>query len=132
MENHPRLTGEDNMVNDGAEANDGPQVAAPHDHLNEKAPHDPLNEKAIFDNLLYPDDNYDGDVYWADLGLMRRFNFVNRVNNAEAAKELGSIGRMMRLDPLSPISFYFRNYVIPGAGLGLEGYAPQHALDSYS
>jgi MFS family permease len=29
---------------------------------------------------------------------------------------------MMKADPLSPVSWYFRNAVLPGAGLGLEGY----------
>ena len=29
--------------------------------------------------------------------------------------------RMMARDPLSPVSYYFKNFVIPGAGLLLEG-----------
>src|ERR1700749_4773513 len=29
---------------------------------------------------------------------------------------------MNKVDPLIPVSYYFRNMVIPGMGLGLEGY----------
>jgi hypothetical protein len=29
----------------------------------------------------------------------------------------------MKKDPLSPVGWYFRNAIIPDAGLGLEGYA---------
>ena len=41
----------------------------------------------------------------------------------EAKRELGLIGDMIKKDPLSPIGYYFKNMVLPGAGLGLEGYA---------
>jgi hypothetical protein len=76
----------------------------------------------IFRNIVYPDDSYDADgTYWADMGYARRVGFVGRTDANEALKELRQIGKMMKKDPLSPISFYFRNYVIPGAGLGLEG-----------
>ncbi|KAI9825257.1 MAG: hypothetical protein M1832_001291 [Thelocarpon impressellum] len=85
--------------------------------------HEQHAQKAIFDPLLLPDDSYNEDgVYWADLPLWKRFTFVNRINNAEALRELRHIGGMVKNDPLSPISAYFREYVIPGAGLGLEGY----------
>ena len=81
------------------------------------------NEKQIFDYLLKPDDSYTRDgVYWADLNIAKRIAFVTSVDNDEAKKELSQIGRMIKKDPLSPISFYFRNMVLPGAGLGLEGY----------
>lgn len=77
----------------------------------------------IFQYLTHPEDIYTPEgVYWADLPLRQRIAFVNQVNNAEAKKELKSIGAMMKKDPLSPISWYFRNAVLPGAGLGLEGY----------
>ncbi|KAI9806709.1 MAG: hypothetical protein M1825_006166 [Sarcosagium campestre] len=92
-------------------------------------PRDPIltqdhhNEKAIFDHLLRPDDSYDENgTYWADMGLAKRFSFVTRVDGAEAKRELSIIGKMTKKDPLSPLGAYFRNYVIPGAGLGLEGY----------
>lgn len=84
--------------------------------------HNPENEKAIFEYLIFPDDLYENGVYWADLPLGKRISFVNRVNNAEAAKELKTIGSMVKKDPLSPVGWYFRNAVLPGAGLGLEGY----------
>lgn len=80
------------------------------------------NEASVFRSLLLPDDSYDDQGrYWADLPLGQRVKFINKVDNAEAKKELTAIGRMIKADPLSPVSFYFRNMVIPGAGLLLEG-----------
>lgn len=85
--------------------------------------HTAENEKAIFAYLLRPDDSYTAEgVYWADLPLAKRLAFNARVDHEEAVKELSAIGRMMKKDPLSPIGWYFRNAVLPGAGLGLEGY----------
>jgi hypothetical protein len=84
--------------------------------------HTAENEEAIFAYLLAPDDTYTAEgVYWADLPLGKRLSFIASVDNAEARKELGAIGRMMKKDPLSPLGWYFRNAVLPGAGLGLEG-----------
>lgn len=86
-----------------------------------------LNEAGVFQALLKPDDSYDENgVYWADMGIMQRAKFVTKVDSAEAKKELNSIWQMVKRDPLSPVSFYFRNMVIPGAGLGLEGYVEIH------
>lgn len=103
-------------------------VSSPHgpetggDHAHYPTVHDPTNEKEIFQYLLHPDDSYDENgTYWADMGIMKRIGFVNKVNNQEAAKELGAIGTMAKKDPLSPVSWYFKNAVLPGAGLGLEG-----------
>ena len=80
-------------------------------------------ESSVFRQLLLPDDSYTEDgTYWADLPLMKKIAFVNKVNNEEARKELKSIGRMIKKDPLSPLGFYVRNMIIPGAGLLLEGY----------
>ncbi|KAK4560823.1 hypothetical protein LTR86_005403 [Recurvomyces mirabilis] len=80
-------------------------------------------ESSVFRSLLLPDDSYDANgTYWADMGIGRRIGFVTKVNNAEAAAELKSIGRMIKADPLSPFSYYARNMIIPGAGLLLEGY----------
>lgn len=80
------------------------------------------NERDIFNHLIMPDDSYTSEgVYWADLSLPKRLAFTSKVDNAEAARELKAIGRMMRKDPLSPIGWYMRNAVIPGAGLLLEG-----------
>jgi len=81
------------------------------------------HERAIFAYLTHPDDCYTADgTYWADLPLGKRIAFVNKSQNEEAARELKSIGKMVKEDPLSPLSWYFRNAVLPGAGLGLEGY----------
>jgi hypothetical protein len=80
------------------------------------------NEASVFRSLLLPDDSYNEDgVYWADMPIGKRIAFVNKVDSAEAKKELKSIGSMMKADPLSPVSYYFRNMVIPGMGLLLEG-----------
>jgi hypothetical protein len=104
-------------------------VSAPHgpetgdEYASYPYTHNAENENAIFAYLLHPDDNYTPEgVYWADLPIGQRVAFVNRVNNAEALKELTSIGSMMKRDPLSPVAWYFKNAVLPGAGLGLEGY----------
>lgn len=80
------------------------------------------NEESVFKSLLQPDDMYDDHgTYWADMPILKRINFIRKVDDAEAKKELKSIGRMIKADPLSPVSFYFRNMVIPGMGLLLEG-----------
>lgn len=79
-------------------------------------------ESSVFRTLLLPDDSYDENgTYWADMGAAKRAAFVGKVDSSESAKELRSIGRMIKADPLSPVSFYFRNMVVPGAGLLLEG-----------
>ncbi|KAK7731005.1 hypothetical protein SLS53_008876 [Cytospora paraplurivora] len=83
----------------------------------------PEQERQIFNYLTHPDDSFTPEgVYWADLPLLKRISFVNSVNNAEAKKELATIGRMIKEDPLSPLRWYWHNAILPGAGLGLEGY----------
>ncbi|KAL8827473.1 MAG: hypothetical protein Q9191_003167 [Dirinaria sp. TL-2023a] len=95
----------------------------PNPEVDEPAHQMAANEKQIFDYLIKPDDIYDENgVYWADLPLLQQVRFVTAGDSKEAKKELSSIGRMMKKDPLSPVGWYFRNAVIPGAGLGLEGY----------
>lgn len=80
------------------------------------------NEKGVFDFLLRPDDSYDEHgTYWADLSFGKRVKFINKVDNAETKRELATVGRMFKKDPLSPVGAYFRNMVLPGAGLLLEG-----------
>ncbi|KKY21486.1 putative mfs phosphate transporter [Phaeomoniella chlamydospora] len=82
-----------------------------------------LNEKQIFDYLLRPDDSYtESGVYWADLPMLKRITFVSSYDAKEAGRELSTIWSMTKNDPLSPVAYYFRNMVLPGAGLGLEGY----------
>ncbi|KAF1999523.1 MFS phosphate transporter [Amniculicola lignicola CBS 123094] len=81
------------------------------------------DEHSVFHAILHPDDIYDADgTYWADLPMGKRIKFIGAVDKEEATKELKSIGSMIKKDPLSPIAFYFRNMVLPGAGLLLEGY----------
>lgn len=103
-------------------------VSVPHgpetgdDHVSYPYAHNAENEKAIFAYLLHPDDMYtDEGVYWADLPLGKRMKFVTKNEAEEARKEFTSFGRMFKKDPLSPVGWYFRNAVLPGAGLGLEG-----------
>ena len=80
------------------------------------------NEATIFRKILLPDDSYDENgTYWADMPIGQRISFINKVNNDESKKELQTIGQMIKKDPLSPVSYYFRNMVIPGMGLLLEG-----------
>lgn len=81
------------------------------------------NERAIFNHLILPEDSYNTEgVYWADMGLGKRIGFTSKVDSAETARELKTIGRMIRADPLSPVSWYAKNCILPGAGLLLEGY----------
>ncbi|KAA8573796.1 hypothetical protein EYC84_005352 [Monilinia fructicola] len=80
-------------------------------------------DEEIFNEFLYPDDIFTEDhVYWADLKLKDKISFITRTEGADAKEELKSIWAMMKVDPLSPVSWYFSNAVLPGAGLGLEGY----------
>ena len=80
-------------------------------------------ERRIFGHVTRPDDSYTPDgVYWADLPFMQRFRFVSKVDKDAAAEELRTCKAMVKEDPLSPLGWYFRHAVIPGAGLGLEGY----------
>src|SRR5436305_10203518 len=105
--------------------------AAPHDP-DMSGTHTPLrdvdldineNEKQIFDYLLKPDDSYNSEgIYWAGLPIPKRIRFVAALDGAETKRELSGVWHMMKKDPLSPIAYYLRNMVLPGAGLGLEGY----------
>lgn len=81
------------------------------------------NERQIFNQLLYPDDSYNEDgIYWADLPLIQKIKFVSSYDAKEGKREGGNIWKMFKNDPLSPVAYYFRNMVLPGAGLGLEGF----------
>lgn len=80
-------------------------------------------EQDVFHAILHPDDMYDSSgVYWADMPIGQRLKFINNVDNQEAKKELSSIWTMFKGDPLKPVGYYLKNMVLPGAGLGLEGY----------
>ncbi|KAH9879340.1 hypothetical protein J1614_002779 [Plenodomus biglobosus] len=81
------------------------------------------NEASVFHALLHPDDLYTPDgTYWADLPLGKRIKFVVQVDKQEAKEEATFFWNMFKKDPLAPVGHYFRHCVIPGAGLGLEGY----------
>lgn len=82
-----------------------------------------LNEEEVFQTILKPDDMYDTNgTYWADMPIMKRIGFVSKVDRAETKREFGIVWNMFKKDPLSPVGAYFRNMVIPGMGLLLEGY----------
>ncbi|KAH7086880.1 major facilitator superfamily domain-containing protein [Paraphoma chrysanthemicola] len=81
------------------------------------------NEQNVFHALLHPDDLYDASgKYWADMPLGQRYKFVTSVDAQEARDEASYFWAMFKKDPLEPMRHYFRTCVIPGAGLGLEGY----------
>lgn len=81
------------------------------------------DERRVFSHVTRPDDSYTPDgTYWADLPFGERVKFVSAVDRQAASEELSTIWSMIKKDPLSPVSWYFRHAVIPGAGLGLEGY----------
>lgn len=81
-----------------------------------------LSEKEAFDAYIRPNDSYTPDgVYWADLPLLRRIAFVSKYDAAETSREFASFWKMFKNDPLAPVGYYFKNMVLPGAGLGLEG-----------
>ena len=80
------------------------------------------NEASVFYDLLHPDDLYDENgTYWADLPIAQRIKFVTKVDSQEAKEEVSTIMAMFKQDPLSPVSYYLKNNVLPGAGLLLEG-----------
>lgn len=104
----------------GPAAPHGPDMSGTHDPVHEMT----QNERQIFDFLIKPDDSYDSaGVYWADLPLSEQIKFVTKGDAVESRKELSNIWTMFKKDPLSPFAYYFKNMVLPGAGLGLEGYA---------
>jgi len=80
-----------------------------------------MHNREMFSSALYPDDMYKGNVYYGDMPLKEQVKFILAVDSAEAKKERGQIWLMFKKNPLSPIGWYFKNCVLPGAGLGLEG-----------
>ncbi|KAJ5684239.1 uncharacterized protein N7477_000584 [Penicillium maclennaniae] len=82
-----------------------------------------IHEKMAFDEVIRPADSYtENGTYWADLPVGQRISFVTTQDAIEARKEFTWLWEMFKADPLAPIGHYFRNAVLPGAGLGLEGY----------
>ena len=108
-------TGSDNTGSDPSHTNN---MASP----NEQGDNESVS--AALDDELFPEDSYTRDTktYWADLPFMEKTRWVNAQSNTEARRELAVIGRMIKKDPLSPISAYFSNYVINGLGLFVEGF----------
>ncbi|KAK2807233.1 hypothetical protein FQN50_005520 [Emmonsiellopsis sp. PD_5] len=107
------------MADFGPRAPHGPDMTGTHDPLQSMN----LSEKEAFDTFIRPDDSYTADgVYWADLPLWKRVKFVSKYDASEAAREFTVFWKMFKEDPLAPVAYYFRNMVLPGAGLGLEGY----------
>jgi len=103
----------------GPSAIHGPDMSRYHDSIHSVTE----NDRQIFDYLLKPDDSYGPNgAYWADMPLMQRVRFVMSYDAQEAKREMGNIWAMTKKDPLSPLGYYVSNMVIPGAGLGLEGY----------
>jgi len=106
------------MTDFGLRAPHGPDMSGTHQPLEDMD----INEKGAFDALIRPDDCYTPEgTYWADLPLLQKIRFVGSYDAKESKRELGNIWQMFKNDPLSPMSYYFRNMVLPGAGLGLEG-----------
>lgn len=107
------------MADFGPRAPHGPDMTGTHNPLTDMD----INEKGAFDQLILPDDSYNPQgVYWADLPIGQKIKFVSSYDAGEAKRELGTIWSMFKADPLSPVAYYFHNMVLPGAGLGLEGY----------
>ncbi|KAI1828018.1 MFS general substrate transporter [Xylaria intraflava] len=103
----------------------GPETGTEHEHFPRpsSANYATDYERQIFAHLLQPSDSYTPEgIYWADLPWLERFSFVNKVNAEETKREAHTVWSMIKKDPLSPVSWYFRNSVLPGAGLLLEGY----------
>ncbi|KAI5304636.1 hypothetical protein KEM56_006224 [Ascosphaera pollenicola] len=110
------------MTDFGPRAPHGPDMTGTHDPLDSiDTMH--LHEREAFDSLIRPDDSYTPEgVYWADLPWGKKFNFVTSYDTQETKREFLGFWKMFKEDPLEPVRFYFGNMVLPGAGLGLEGY----------
>lgn len=122
---------DDSLRDYGPAAPHGPNMDRRHSATSNIRDEMSRNEHLIFSSLLLPDDIYTDDgTYWADLPLKQRISFVNKVDKAEAKEELTSLWNMFKKDPLSPIGWYARNMVLPGAGLLLEGWVVSPCLQS--
>lgn len=103
----------------GPAAPHGPDMTGTRDTQPDITP----KERQIFDYLLKPDDSYnEAGVYWGDMSLADQVKFVSSGDAKESKRELSNIWAMFKNDPLSPFAYYFKNMVLPGAGLGLEGW----------
>lgn len=112
----------DSIRDYGAAAPHGPNMSGRHVATMDIRHDMSENEATVFHALLHPDDIYDETgTYWADLPMGQRLSFVSKVDAEESKKEASSILSMFKKDPLSPVGFYLKNMVVPGAGLLLEG-----------
>jgi hypothetical protein len=110
------------LRNYGAAAPHGPNMHLDHVATQDVSSMNP-NVPGVLHKIFHPDDIYTEDgIYWADLPIGQRYKFVTKVDKEEASKELRTIGSMIKKDPLSPVGYYLKNMVVPGAGLLLEGY----------
>lgn len=106
------------MADYGLRAPHGPDMSGTHDPIHTMTE----KERVIFDQLIHPDDIYTPEgVYWADLPIKQQIQFVFNLDRKEYRDEIKWVWDMFKNDPLAPVAYYFRNMVIPGAGLGLEG-----------
>lgn len=106
------------MTDIGIHAPHGVEMTGTHDPVESmQAP-----ERQAFHSLLHPPDIYTTEgVYWADLPLKERIAFVLKFDAEEFGREFKYFWEMFKNDPLQPMRYYFKNLVLPGAGLGLEG-----------
>ncbi|SPO05147.1 related to inorganic phosphate permease [Cephalotrichum gorgonifer] len=82
-----------------------------------------LGTRAIFRHLTHPDDSYTPDgVYWADLPFLQRLAFINKVDREEAGREVKLATEAAKKNPLNPVTWYLKNSVLPGLGVGMKGY----------
>jgi hypothetical protein len=73
----------------------------------------------LFRPHLHPSDIYTPQgIYFADLPYLQRARFVLSVDRAELRSELQIIGSQ---SVWANVKKYFKEYVVPGMGLGLEG-----------
>ncbi|WFD31076.1 hypothetical protein MSPP1_002107 [Malassezia sp. CBS 17886] len=83
----------------------------------------PPDVERSFHEIVYPGDSYTANgTYWADLPWAEKISFCNRQSNLETRRELGVIWRMIKHDPLSPLTTYMGTYVLNGMGMFVEGY----------
>ncbi|KAI9763274.1 MAG: hypothetical protein M1840_000805 [Geoglossum simile] len=79
-----------------------------------------LSIPALFRLHLHPPDIYTPEgIYFADLPFLQRARFVLSVDSSELHSELRTIKSR---SVWANVKTYFREYVVPGMGLGLEGY----------
>ncbi|KAF2146432.1 uncharacterized protein K452DRAFT_262198 [Aplosporella prunicola CBS 121167] len=128
----------DSIRDYGLAAPHGPNMNSEHVATADFTQMDP-KEKGVFDFLLRPSDSYDANgTYWADMPLRQRIRFVGGIDSAEAKEETNHFWTMFKesgarwTGVLAPVGwivgahtlfyYYFKNCIIPGMGLLLEGY----------